>query len=171
MEVENHIVNISGGRTSAYLGWLLLQRYKSSENVNLEFVFCDTGAEHSLTYKFLRDIVDHWGIELTCLRTVIHMEKGVGPTWRVVDLDDCKQDLELFLDVCKKHGTPTVAAPLCTDRMKSIPADKYCDAKYGKGNYLRWIGYRIDEPNRIKKSTLRLMRLVRPKKYRKEFSK
>jgi len=145
----NHVVNFSGGRSSAYLVWLFEQR-KKNESINVEYVYCDTGAEHPKTYKFINDVVDHWDIDLTALRTVIHMEKGVGPTYKKVQLSECGPDLIPFLDVCKKHGTPTVAAPLCSDRMKSIPADKYCDDRYGRGNYTRWLGMRIDEQRRIK---------------------
>lgn len=150
-----NIVNFSGGRTSAYLVWLFEQR-KKHEDIEVEYIFCDTGAEHPATYKFINDVVEHFGIELTCLRTVITCEKGVGPSYKVVKLEDCKQDLEPFLDVCRKHGTPTVAAPLCSDRMKSIPSDKYCDEKYGRGGYLRWLGMRVDEQSRIKSTEQQL---------------
>jgi len=146
---ENHVVNFSGGRTSAYMVWLFEQR-KKHEDINVEYIYCDTGAEHTNTYKFIREVVEHFGIELTCLRTIISMEFGVGPSYRVVNLSECKQDLEPFLDVCRKHGTPTVTSPKCSDRMKGVPADKYCDDKYGRGRYFRWLGIRADEQRRIK---------------------
>lgn len=161
--MENHVVNFSGGRTSAYMVWLFEQRRKT-ENINVEYIYCDTGAEHPSTYKFIQDVVDHFGVELTCLRTVISMEHGVGPTYRVVDLSECKQDLVPFSDLLKKHGTPTVAAPLCSDRMKSIPADKYCNDKYGKGGYVRWLGMRVDEQQRIKTTESQLDFFAQTKK-------
>ena len=52
----NHVVSFSGGRTSAYLVWLFEQKRKK-ENINVEYVFCDTGAEHPKTYKFIKDVV------------------------------------------------------------------------------------------------------------------
>jgi len=159
----SHVVNFSGGRTSAYLVWLFEQR-KKHEDVNVEYIYCDTGAEHPNTYKFIRDVVEHFGIELTCLRTIIPMEFGVGPSYRVVDLSECKQDLEPFLNVMQKHGTPTVAAPLCSDRMKSIPADKYCNDKYGRGGYIRWLGIRADEQRRIKTTESQLDFFAQQKK-------
>jgi hypothetical protein len=130
--------------------WLFEQR-KKTENINVEYVFCDTGAEHPLTYKFIRDVVENWGIELTCLRTKITNEKGVGASWEKVSLDSCKYDLKPFTDSILKYSTPTIAGPKCTDRMKSTPSDKYCNETYGKKNYIKWLGMRIDEPNRIKK--------------------
>lgn len=144
----NHIVSFSGGRTSAYLVWLFEQK-RQRENIHVEYVFCDTGAEHPGTYRFLRDVVSHWGIDLTCLRCVIHPEKGVGTSYQVVPLSECGPDLKPFRDMCHKYGNPAVNAPLCTREMKSTPSDKYCQDRYGS-DYVKWLGIRADEPNRIK---------------------
>jgi hypothetical protein len=38
--------------------------------------------------------------------------------------------------------------------MKSIPSDKYANDKYGRGNYTRWLGIRIDEQRRLQGHTL-----------------
>jgi hypothetical protein len=145
----SHVVNFSGGRTSAYLVWLFEQR-KKHEDINVEYIYCDTGAEHPNTYKFIRDVVEHFGIELTCLRNIISAEQGVGVKYRVVSLSECKQDLVPFNDYIKVYGTPTVVTAKCTELMKSRPCDKYCNEKYGRGNYVKWLGIRADEPNRIR---------------------
>lgn len=50
----------------------------------------------------------------------------------------------------RKYGTPTVMSAWCTSRMKEEVHDKYCDDKYGKGNYVTWLGIREDEPRRLK---------------------
>jgi hypothetical protein len=34
--------------------------------------------------------------------------------------------------------------------MKSEPFDKYCKDKFGKDNYIKWLGIRADEPQRLK---------------------
>lgn len=147
MNITNHVVNFSGGRTSAYMVWLFEQR-KKTENINVEYIYCDTGAEHPLTYKFINDVVNHWGIELTCLRAKVSEEYGVGTTYSVIKLSDCKQDLVPFKDVCEVYSTPSYTFGHCTREMKSIPAKKYCKEKYGK-NYLNWLGIRADEPRRL----------------------
>ncbi len=33
--------------------------------------------------------------------------------------------------------------------MKTEPHDKWCDDKFGKGNYTTWLGIRADEPQRL----------------------
>jgi len=147
--VKNHIVSFSGGRTSAYMVWLFQQK-SLRENINVEFVYCDTGAEHPATYKFIKDVVKHYDINLTCLRCLINPEKGIGTTYKVVSLEECQPDLKPFKDMVLKYGVPSVTGPMCTREMKSTPSDKYCNEKYGRGNYVKWLGIRADEPNRIK---------------------
>jgi hypothetical protein len=131
----------------------LFEGIRKRHNINVEYVYCDTGAEHPKTYKFINDVVEHFGINLTCIRGRAVLERGKGFEFDVVQLKDCKQDLVPFLEVLKKHGTPTIAAPLCSDRMKAIPANKYCNQKYGKRQYTKWLGMRVDEPSRIKTTT------------------
>lgn len=159
-----HVVNFSGGRTSAYLVYLFEQAKKMQPELKVEYVFCDTGAEHPKTYDFIRQVVRHFNINLTCIRTHIPLEYGFGAVPVVISLEQIGQDLKPFLNVCEKHGTPTVAAPLCSDRMKGIPADKYCNEKYGRFKFYKWLGIRADEQRRIKVVTDQLDMFDKPTK-------
>ncbi len=148
-----HVVSFSGGRTSAYLVYLIEQMRKSGEWTEpVEYIFMDTGAEHPKTYEFIKRCVAHFGIELTCLHGDFNQPVGEGATYKVVSLDDCKHDLERgpFAQLMKKYGVPTVMSAWCTSRMKEETHDKYCDDKYGKGNYTTWLGIRADEQSRLK---------------------
>lgn len=131
--------------------WLFEEKRKR-ERFNVEYIFCDTGAEHPKTYQFVRDIARYFDIGITCLRTKIEFIEGVGgpASYSVIPLSECTNDLKPFHDLIKKCGTPTAAAAECTNILKSIPSDKYCNEKYGKRNYIKWLGIRVDEPNRIK---------------------
>ena len=144
-----HVVSFSGGRTSAFLVYLLEQRRKI-EGLDVRFIFMDTGGEHEATYQFIKDIVKHWGIDLVCIRAVVNPEMGIGVTYRVVSLDELKPDLQPWVDMTKKYGAPTINAPRCTSRMKQEPHDKYCDDMFGKDGYITWLGIRQDEPTRLK---------------------
>lgn len=77
------VASFSGGRTSAYLCHLLLDRFPRER---LRFVFMDTGCEHSKTYEFIRKVNDHFKLDLVCLRcdSSAPMGKGVEP--RVVTI-------------------------------------------------------------------------------------
>ncbi|MDE9443927.1 phosphoadenosine phosphosulfate reductase family protein [Xenorhabdus bovienii] len=144
-----NVVSFSGGRTSAYLVYLMEQRRKAGEDVR--YVFMDTGAEHPKTYEFIRDLVQHWNIDLVCLRVVINPELGKGNGYEILSLDEITNDLKPWKAMLRKYGTPYVGGEFCTDRMKLVPFQKYCDEHIGKKSYHTWIGIRADEPKRIKR--------------------
>lgn len=149
----NHVVSFSGGRTSAYLVYLIEQMRKSGEWTEpVEYIFMDTGAEHPKTYEFIKKCVEHFGIELTCLHGDFNQPVGEGAKYKVVSLDDCKHDMVNgpFAVLMQKYGVPTVMSAWCTSRMKEETHDKYCNDKYGKGNYTTWLGIRADERPRLK---------------------
>ena len=145
-----HVVSFSGGRTSAYLVYLMEQK-RINEGWDVSYIFMDTGAEHPKTYEFIKKVVKHFKIDLICLRPVTNFEKGKGNTYKVVGMDDIKCDLLPWADMLKKYGTPyNPSGGFCTDRMKTTPYKKYCDDVFGKSNYISWLGIRIDEPKRLK---------------------
>ena len=150
--MKANIVSFSGGRTSAYLVHCIEQMRKDGRLQGpVEYIFMDTGAEHPKTYEFIKKCVAHFGIELTCLRARIPLEAGKGSEPVVVSIDDIGPDLKPFREMLAKYSTPyNPGGAFCTDRMKSVPAIKYLNEKYGRNNFVQWLGIRIDEPLRIK---------------------
>lgn len=146
-----NVVSFSGGRTSAYLLWLMEQKRRAGKDVH--YVFMDTGCEHPMTYRFVREVVKFWDIPLTVLQVDINPELGQpnGYTvWEPKDIQTRMPVLKPFIDMVKKYGTPYVGGAFCTDRLKLVPFTKYCDDHFGRGNYTTWIGIRADEPKRLK---------------------
>ena len=143
--VGTNVVSFSGGRTSAFLVYLMEQERQRGADVH--YVFMDTGAEHPKTYDFIRNIVSVWGVPITCIRMkAMPMNKGVSYT--VIDANELKPDLVPFRDMLKKYGAPDVARPHCSNKMKERPYQKYCKDTFGK-DYITWLGIRADEPNRL----------------------
>lgn len=138
-----NIVSLSGGRTSAYLAHIMKEK-----DPGTEFIFMDTGAEHPKTYEFIRNIVKHWKIRLTCLRVIPNPEMNKPSTYEILSIEQIGPDLEPWKRMLKKYGHPYVGGAFCTDRMKTVPFIKYCDERFGRGNYTTWLGMRIDEPKR-----------------------
>ena len=143
-----HIVSFSGGRTSAYLVHLMEQKRKN-EGWDVEYVFMDTGAEHPKTYEFIRNVVKHWGIELTCLKAVVNPEMGKSNDYKIVSVDELKWDLSVMKTAMKKYGAFTLNRPYCTEKLKTIIFNKY-KADVLETKYKTWLGIRADEPRRIK---------------------
>ena len=140
-----NVASFSGGRSSAYMVYQLMRSHPDTD-----FIFMDTGAEHPKTYEFIKNIVEHWGIKLTCLRVVVNPELGQANSYREITLDELTQDLQPFRDVCYKYGLPYLGGAFCTRSMKLEPFTRYCNEKYGKNNYQTWLGIRADEPKRLK---------------------
>jgi hypothetical protein len=151
--MKTHVVSFSGGRTSAYLVWLMEQK-RIHEGWNVHYIFMDTGAEHGLTYRFVREVIKLWSIPLTILTVDINPELGKGngyKVWTQGDIQTRMDSLLPFEAMMKKYGTPYIGGPFCTDRLKLQPFTKYCNDTFGKGNYTTWLGIRIDEPKRLSK--------------------
>lgn len=145
----HNVVSFSGGRTSAYLVWLMEQMKQKGEIEDVSYVFMDTGAEHPNTYQFVKDVAYYFSVDITLLRTVVIPEMGKSCGYRVVHADEIGHDLDPFKDVVRKYGVPKNHMPHCTLHMKTSPFKKYCNDKYGKGNYTTWLGIRADEPRRL----------------------
>lgn len=141
-----NVVSFSGGRTSAHLVHLM-EELRVKTGMSVEYLFMDTGAEHPKTYQFIRDVVKHWGIKLTCLRVKINPELGKANSYEVIPLESIGPDLTPWIDITKKYGTPYFGGAFCTRTMKIEVCERYCKDKFEQSE--TWLGMRIDEPARI----------------------
>lgn len=146
--MTTQVVSFSGGRTSAYLVHLMEQRRLAGEEVH--YVYMDTGAEHPKTYEFIRRVVVEWGIDLHCLRVIPNPELGKASGYEELSIADIGPDLIPWKRMLNKYGHPYVGGAFCTDRMKTVPFTKYCQERFGRGNYHTWLGIRADEHNRLR---------------------
>lgn len=148
-----HVVSFSGGRSSALLVWLMLTARKRF-GWNVKFIFCDTGVEAPATYKFIRDLVKFWDLyDLIILRAKINPTLGVGNSYEIFEPKDLMNSsvmppFQPFFDLIKKYGTPSIARPFCSERMKKDVFDAYCRDHIG--DHVTWLGMRSDEPKRLK---------------------
>lgn len=146
--MKKQIASISGGSTSHFMAKLLIDTY-GKENVDL--VYCDTGAEHPKTYSFIKNTESFFEKEITTIRLVMPLEFGKGCDYEVINTKELMQDFVAFKRLMAKYGRPYIpAGKFCTDQMKTQIFRKYCDNKYGKGNYDVWIGYRNDTSDQVR---------------------
>lgn len=145
-----HVVSFSGGRTSAYLVHLMEERRKK-ENLTVKYLFMDTGAEHPKTYEFIRNVVDHFGIDLVCLRLKASEKLGIANSYVKMELSELKPDLKGWKEMVVKYSTPYMPqGAFCTRAMKTDLFEWYCNNEFGKKKYHCWLGMRADEPDRLK---------------------
>ncbi len=141
-----NIVSFSGGRTSAYLVHLM-EHLRNTTGLDVRYVFMDTGAEHPKTYEFIRNVVKHWNVDITCLRVVVNPELGKGNSYKIIGLDEIGPDLQPWIDITKKYGTPYFGGAFCTRTMKIEVCERYCRDNFS--DVESWLGMRIDEQGRI----------------------
>lgn len=127
-----HIVSFSGGKDSTALGIYLLENYP---DLNLEFLFCDTGAELKETYDYIERFEAIFGVKvkrLNALKSLGVKEKG----------DRAPFDVYL-----KEHFggyLPGPQARWCTKMLKIKPFEE----EIGTDRAYNYLGIRADE-NRL----------------------
>lgn len=117
------VINFSGGKTSALMTILLKP---TEEDIVL---FCDTGREHPLTYKFIDDFEANEKIK------VVRISYDGG-----------------FEGMLKRNKfLPNVAIRKCTVELKIKTAKRYLRA-LGIQKFENYIGFRADEQRRVNDS-------------------
>jgi 3'-phosphoadenosine 5'-phosphosulfate sulfotransferase (PAPS reductase)/FAD synthetase len=144
MKTMKHMVSFSGGRTSAYLCHLMIEKFGRE---NVDFVFMDTGAEHPKTYEFIKKCNEYFGLNLTVLKIEVIPTLGEGNSFSVQSINSLKWDLERFKKLVAKYGNPyNPGGAFCTDQLKTQTYKKY--VKTMEHEVVSWIGIRADEPKR-----------------------
>lgn len=140
-------VSFSGGRSSAVMTKLILDRFSNSAEIVV--TFANTGCEHEATLEFVRDCDRHWNFSTVWIEAVIGGQ-GVGPRASVVSFETASRDGQPFEDAIKKHGIFNPAMPNCTGRLKVDPMWAYLRDHRGmkRGDFITAIGIRADEMDR-----------------------
>ncbi|MCC5815333.1 MAG: phosphoadenosine phosphosulfate reductase family protein [Leptospira sp.] len=112
-----HIVSLSGGKDSTALAILLR---KKEPDLEVEYVFCDTGEELPETYSYLEKLQTYLGKPIVYLRA----EK----TW------------DEFIEAYSGY-LPSAKNRWCTVQMKIVPFERYV----GDDHVVSYIGIRADE--------------------------
>lgn len=141
------LVSISGGRTSAKMAWHIKQEWTNLYEI--VYVFSNTGKEREETLIFLDRCDREWGLGVVWVEAVVHPERGICCTHRVVDYDTASRNGEPFEAVIQKYGIPNMKYLHCTRELKANAIRSYIQS-IGWTDYTIAQGMRMDEPKRIK---------------------
>lgn len=140
------LISFSGGRTSGYMLWHILNAHDGKLPDNVHVTFANTGKEREETLRFVHDCATHWGLNVIWLER--EGKKGV----REVGFNSAARNGEPFSDLLRdKRYLPNAVTRFCTIELK-IRVMKHWMMQQG---YTRWsnvIGLRYDEPNRVDKA-------------------
>ena len=158
-EKPTMFVSISGGRTSAYMCWWLLNN--RADDYQFRFVFANTGLEHENTLDFVHRCDKEFGLDLVWVEALVHPQHGVGITHKIVDYATASRNGEPFEAFIVKSGVPNASYNQCSHRLKTLPMESYRAALGFARNHTTAIGIRADEFDRISENA-EAMGLVYP---------
>jgi 3'-phosphoadenosine 5'-phosphosulfate sulfotransferase (PAPS reductase)/FAD synthetase len=146
-------LSFSGGRTSAYMLWRVLQS-NTAEDIAKWLIVCfaNTGKEDEATLRFVDRCSREWGL------TIIWIEYRDGEVqFAVVDFETASRSGEPFEALMfMRRLLPNPMSRFCTMELKIRPMARYLRSKGYEGTMddlenFSWIGIRADEPRRIAK--------------------
>lgn len=138
-------ISFSGGRTSAYMLWRVLQ---SNGGLPYEAVVCfaNTGKEDESTLQFVNACQGNWNVPIVWVE-YRDDEKGFA----LVNFDTASRNGEPFEAIIKKRNfLPNPVARFCTVELKIQPEHKFLKS-IGWTEWDNFVGIRADEPRRIAK--------------------
>jgi 3'-phosphoadenosine 5'-phosphosulfate sulfotransferase (PAPS reductase)/FAD synthetase len=138
-------ISFSGGRTSAYMLWRVLQ---SNGGLPAEALVCfaNTGKEDEATLRFVRDCQEHWQVPIVWLEYRVD-----APGFAVVDFETASRNGEPFESLIRKRNyLPNPVARFCTVELKIKLSAKYL-LSLDWDEWDNLIGIRADEPRRVAK--------------------
>ncbi len=141
-------ISFSGGRTSAYMLWRVLQ---SNGGLPDDAVVCfaNTGKEDEATLRFVRDCGKQWQVPIVWVE-YCNDERG----YAVVDFDTASRNGEPFEAIIRKRNyLPNPVTRFCTVELKIRAMHKHLKSlgwKDGDG-WDQFVGIRADEERRVAK--------------------
>lgn len=142
------LISFSGGRTSAYMLWRILQAHGGTLPDDVHVTFANTGKEREETLRFVHDCATHWGVRVRWLEW--RSRNGdIADRFEEVGFNSASRDGKPFADlIVSKSYLPNPVTRFCTIELK-IRVMKWFMQTQG---YKRWsnvIGLRADEMHRV----------------------
>tara|TARA_R110000764_G_scaffold57796_1_gene125778 strand:- start:7 stop:795 length:789 start_codon:yes stop_codon:yes gene_type:complete len=136
---EKAVISFSGGRSSAFMLYRILEAHNFILPNGVEVIFTNTGKEMPQTLDFVRDCEKEWNCPITWL------EYRSCNKFVVVDYESASRNGEPFEQLIKdKQFLPNTVMRFCTQELKIRTIERY----FGK-NHVKYLGIRGDEQRRV----------------------
>lgn len=142
------IISFSGGRTSGYMLWRILQSHSGTLPDDVKVCFANTGKEMPETLDFVRECGERWSVDIIWLE--FRARSGENQ-FAIVDHATASRNGEPFAALIRdKSMLPNPVMRFCTVELKIRPTEKFC-CSLGWDEWTNVMGLRADEPRRVAK--------------------
>jgi hypothetical protein len=149
---EPTCISFSGGRTSAYMLWRVLQSNGGKLPAEAVACFANTGKEDEATLRFVQRVSDEWAVPIVWLEF-----RDTEDRFEVVSFETASRNGEPFEALIRKRNyLPNPVTRFCTIDLKIRPIGRYllslgmAETKTEAEN-MSMIGMRADEQRRAAK--------------------
>lgn len=147
--IDSTCISFSGGRTSAYMLYKVLEAHQMSLPSEAKVIFANTGKEEEATLKFVDECSKRWNVPITWLE---YIEIDGEHSFKQVDYQTASRNGEPFEQIIKhfNNALPNGRARYCSANLKTRTFHRYLKS-IGWDEWESFIGIRADEPKRVVK--------------------
>ena len=118
--LEPTCISFSGGRTSAYMLYKVLEAHQMSLPEDAVVCFANTGKEDEATLRFVQDCSEHWKVPITWIEYQLD-----EPGYKIVNFETAGRQGQAFEALLvKKQYLPSPVMRFCTVELKIRPMAK-----------------------------------------------
>jgi 3'-phosphoadenosine 5'-phosphosulfate sulfotransferase (PAPS reductase)/FAD synthetase len=146
------LISFSGGRTSGYMLWHILDAHGGKLPDDVHVCFANTGKEREETLRFVHECETRWGARVNWLEFRSDRKRlPVGERFEVVGYNSASRAGEPFEEIIRrKQIGPNSLMRFCTERLKvQVMADFAESLGWPEGSYKETVGLRADEMLRV----------------------
>lgn len=150
------LISFSGGRTSAYMLWRILQAHCGTLPDDVHVCFANTGKEREETLRFVHECATRWGVRVRWLEFLSRKTSlPIGERFQEVGFNSASRDGTPFATLIRCKGyTPNSVTRFCTSELK-VRVMKWFMQSLGYQNWRNVVGLRYDEAHRVAKSRVK----------------
>lgn len=165
------VISFSGGRTSGYMLWRILQAHGGTLPDDVVVCFANTGREMPATLDFVWQCGAHWNVPIVWLeyRHLLIEGKKRRIRWAErVGYNSASRNGEPFdMLLESKKIVPDLSRRFCTWELKVMTIVRYLRGELGWKRWTNIVGFRADESERIEER--RANEIAIPVAWRTEF--
>jgi 3'-phosphoadenosine 5'-phosphosulfate sulfotransferase (PAPS reductase)/FAD synthetase len=140
------VISFSGGRTSGYMLWRILQSHGGKLPDDVRVMFANTGKEMPETLDFVQECSERWNVPITWV------EYRQDKQFAIVDYKTASRNGEPFAQIITdRNFLPNPVARICTVEMKVLTMCRAVTQAIGWEHFTNCVGLRADEQRRVAK--------------------